>query len=61
MQDEYFIVPNIVGMTLSQAIITLDKQCISYEIAGDGAVVLSQFPSAGTKVSKGSFITINTN
>ena len=61
MQDDYFIVPNIVGMTLSQAIITLDKQCISYEIAGDGAVVLSQFPSAGTKVSKGSFITINTN
>ena len=59
--EDFFVVPNTVGMTLSQAIISLDKQSINYEIAGDGEFILSQFPSAGTTITKGSFITINTN
>ncbi len=60
-QEDFFVIPNICGLPLSQAIITLDKQNINYEISGDGGLVVSQFPISGTKVAKGGYIVINTN
>ena len=33
IEEDFFIVPNVIGMSLSQAIIALDKQNINYEIA----------------------------
>lgn len=58
--DDFISVPSVVGLPLGQAIIALDKQGINYEIAGDGELVVSQFPSVGTNITKGSFITITT-
>ena len=60
-QEDFFVIPNICGLPLSQAIIALDKQNINYEISGDGGLVVSQFPISGTKVAKGGYIVINTN
>lgn len=59
--DSFIVVPDVVGKSLSQAIIELDNQKINYEIAGEGGVVVSQFPSSGSVISKSSYISIMTN
>ena len=53
-----FIVPNLCGLSASQAVATLEKMSVYYEIDGDGENVVSQFPFAGTKVSSDSCIVI---
>lgn len=42
--------PNLVGMSLTQAIKTLSENEISYEINGNGSKVISQFPSPTVKI-----------
>lgn len=59
--DSFIVVPDVVGKSLSQAIIELDNQKINYEIAGEGGVIVSQFPSGGSVISKSSYISIVTN
>ncbi len=55
------IVPDIVGMPLAQAIITLEKYKILYEIDGDGEMAIGQFPRAGYELSPMESVVIMTN
>ncbi len=58
--DEEIIVPQLAGKSLTQALVILDKLNVNYEVAGEGSVVISQFPSANTKVKKSSTLLIST-
>ena len=51
VKDTTFVVPNLCGMSVSQAVATLEKMAVYYETDGEGENVISQFPFAGTKVS----------
>lgn len=53
-----FVVPNLCGMSVSQAVATLEKMGVYYETDGEGENVISQFPFAGTKVSGDSCVVI---
>ena len=57
--DELLTVGNYVGLSITHAIEKLDLLGISYEVAGEGSFVLSQFPSAGSEIKKSSTIVIN--
>ena len=52
------VVPNLCGMSASQAIATLDRMGVYYETDGEGESVVSQFPFAQSKVSADSTIVI---
>lgn len=60
-EDSFVTVPSIVGLPLSKAIIDIDKAGIMYEIDGDGEVITSQFPLAGSEINIGQTIVITTN
>lgn len=53
-------VPNFLNMSLSEALAILDKMNLSYETAGEGSKVVSQFPLAGTKIKASTTLLINT-
>ncbi len=57
-KDTTFVVPNLCGMSVSQAVTTLEKMGVYYETDGEGENVISQFPFAGTKVSGDSCVVI---
>ncbi len=57
-KDTTFVVPNLCGMSVSQAVATLEKMGVYYETDGEGENVISQFPFAGTKVSGDSCVVI---
>lgn len=46
-----FIMPDIIGMSLTEAVKTLKKLNMYYELSGDGGVVSYQFPVAGSIVT----------
>jgi stage V sporulation protein D (sporulation-specific penicillin-binding protein) len=46
------VLPNLVGMSLTQACLTLSNLGLTYEIQGDGGFVLAQLPPAGSYVYK---------
>lgn len=54
-------VPNLVGMSLTQACVTLSKLGLNYEIQGDGGFIIAQLPSPGTIVCKNQSIYLITN
>lgn len=54
-------VPNLVGMSLTQACVTLSKLGLNYEIQGDGGFIIAQLPSPGTMVCKNQSIYLITN
>ena len=58
VKDTTFVVPNLCGMSVSQAVATLEKMAVYYETDGEGENVISQFPFAGTKVSGDSSVVI---
>ena len=58
--DEEITVPTLTGKSLTQALVILDKLKINYEVAGEGDIVISQFPVANTKIKKSSTILIST-
>lgn len=58
VKDTTFVVPNLCGMSASQAVATLEKMAVYYETDGEGENVISQFPFAGTKVSGDSSVVI---
>lgn len=55
------VLPNLVGMSLSQAFSTLINLGLNYEVQGDGGFVIAQLPPAGTYVYKGQSIYLITN
>lgn len=58
VKDTTFVVPNLCGMSVSQAVATLEKMGVYFETDGEGENVISQFPFAGTKVSGDSSVVI---
>lgn len=48
----YFEMPNLIGMTLTQAASTLRGLGIYYEMDGEQGVVISQLPAEGSQVNK---------
>ncbi len=52
--------PNLVGLSLADALIELKKLGLDCEIEGDGGIVISQLPPEGTSINKGSTILLVT-
>ena len=42
--------PDLINKTLTEAVTTLVKLALSYEIDGEGLTITNQLPPAGTKV-----------
>ncbi len=52
--------PSLIGESLASAISCLKKLGLNYEIDGEGATVVSQFPIRGTMLRKNAVVLINT-
>ncbi len=61
IQPTNILVPNLVGMPLSQAMTELELSNIYYEIDGDGDRVVSQIPAPNSTISQSSYVIISTN
>ncbi len=59
--DEKISVSNYLGLSLSQAVVQLEKLKVNYEVDGEGDKIVSQFPMAGELISKSTTILIKTN
>lgn len=57
---EEVIMPQIVGMSLANALVEIKKAGLECEIDGSGGMVKAQLPPAGTKIYKGSTVLIIT-
>ena len=49
---EQFAMPDLLGMTITDAVLELKKYGMSYEIDGEGGVVRYQMPAPGAMVTK---------
>lgn len=58
--EETITLPSLIGMPLSQAIITLNNLGLQFEIMGEGAVIKNQTPPANTKVFKRAIVILET-
>ena len=52
--------PQLVGKTLSEAAVILDKIGINFETDGEGGIILKQLPPSGTTLAKGDTIVLIT-
>ncbi len=57
---EKVVMPNLVGLSLGDALIELKKIGLFCEIEGDGGVIKEQLPPAGTLINEGSTILLTT-
>lgn len=57
---EEVIMPQVVGLSLANAVAELKKVGLEYEIDGDGGIIKKQLPPAGTKIYKGSVVLLIT-
>ena len=57
---EYISMPNLVGLSLAQAVKILKENQLFYEIDGEGEFVLDQLPPPQTEIAKGSTIVLIT-
>lgn len=57
---EEVIMPQVVGLSLANAVAELKKVELEYEIDGDGSIITKQLPPAGTKIYKGSVVLLVT-
>ena len=57
---EYISMPNLVGLSLAQAVKVLKENELFYEIDGEGEFVLDQLPPPQTEIAKGSTIVLIT-
>lgn len=53
-------VPNVIGMTVEEANVTLDNANLRYSLDGSGEIVLNQLPKAGVKVNQNSTVMLYT-
>lgn len=58
--EKNITMPDLVGKSLTEALDILIKLELTYEIDGDGGIVTSQLPPAGTKLFKGANVIIST-
>ncbi len=52
--------PNLVGLSLSEAVIKLNELALQYEIMGEGGIIKEQLPPAGTKILNTTTIILTT-
>ena len=52
--------PDLVGLSLTEAVLKLEEKGLNYEIDGDGGIVKEQLPPVGTKIDKGSYVILIT-
>lgn len=57
---EYVTMPDLVGQSLTDAILALKNLGLNYELDGEGEYVTGQLPPAGTSVQKGSYVILVT-
>ena len=57
---EYISMPNLVGLSLAQAVKILKENQLFYEIDGESEFVLDQLPPPQTEIAKGSTIVLIT-
>lgn len=55
------LTPNLLNLSLTKALVELEKLGIYYEVDGEGDKVVEQFPSPNTEILKSSTIIIKTN
>ena len=60
-EPEEVLMPNLVGLSLTNAVSKLIECGLGYEIGGDGSIVTEQFPPPNTSLKKGQIVQINTN
>ncbi len=58
--EKNITVPNLIGMSLNQAVIELSQLGLQYEIAGEGSYVKSQTPPPNTITFKGGMVLLQT-
>ena len=61
VQNEYFEMPDLVNKSLLEAITILNEIGVSYEVDGEGGIILKQLPPPGTKVDKNDTVLLITN
>ncbi len=61
VQNEYFEMPDLVNKSLLQAITELNNIGVSYEVDGEGGIIVKQLPPPGTKVDKNDTVLLITN
>jgi stage V sporulation protein D (sporulation-specific penicillin-binding protein) len=59
-QPKFVTMPNLIGFTLVQAIMELERLGVRYEVSGSGFSVTRQIPAANTQVLKSSTVLIAT-
>ncbi len=60
IEDKKVSTPNLVGLSISKALVELEKMGVYYEVDGEGEFVLDQFPSKDVEISKSTTILIKT-
>lgn len=56
-----YIVPNLVGKSISTALVELGELGVYYEVQGEGEKIVEQFPSPDSKITAATTILIKTN
>lgn len=59
IEIEMVVMPNLVGLSLTEASLTLIELGLEYEVQGEGSIITAQFPPPNTQISKGQIIQIN--
>ena len=57
---EYVTVPDLVGLSLTEAAVKLKNIGLEFELDGEGAFVVNQLPPAGSEIPKGTQIVLIT-
>lgn len=57
---EFVEMPDLIGYSLTDAVLALKELWLNYELDGEGEFVKDQLPPAGTKIEKGSYIVLIT-
>ena len=53
--------PNLVGKTLTEAVRTIRKLELQYELDGENGIITSQYPAPGTKLYKNGIVVLSTS
>ncbi len=57
---EYVIMPDLVGLSLTEAAVKLKELELDFELDGEGEIVLQQLPPVSSEIAKGTQIVLIT-
>lgn len=57
---EYVVMPDLVGLSLTEAAVELKKLGLEYELDGTGEYIIRQLPPEGTELPKGTTVVLVT-